>query len=588
MAYGQFTGYEEAPEVGPGALRFQLANGKSMLATDQAAADLKARIDAADSVNKVAMAPTGPGVAPVKSDAGGAPFKVSGFAGKLREQGLAQNAADLASLGTAGEPPPQQQAAQGPGGQLGYGLSVNERGEIVQRKFVPGTKAVTKEDIQQAEADKTAVKQGQSEVVQQGMPEDQQYLEELGEQTLDRRLQLQTQMDQERLALEEESALAQERFNATQRLQAEQLARQADLEKKMANEEALHNKAVEDHASSKVNPNRIFANPVAGILGAFAAGAGAYAAAINKSPNFAQEAISQAIDRDIRAQEAQIKLKGEKADNLLGRLQRTGMSLGQARAAAEEIQLRYHQQKLQTARARNAVPALESYYANQDTALVAGLSEARARSRAAAADKVTRSTQSGFASPRAATAGRVVETPVKDQLGTAKDLQGLRAGELANRKAEAALAGGGPSSPELRKTDQALAGLASDQERLEQYGDEAKPLTPENRNIIARKSMAATDELFGQGTWAEWFYDDKDRDFIQDFEGAKSNLIAGISVANEQGAMQEGERKEAERRIAAAGTVGELKRAQSWVRNKLERKREAAKANPGPTTEITK
>jgi hypothetical protein len=476
-------------------------------------------------------------------------------------------------------PGPQQ-----PGGQLGYGLSVSPQGTI--QKYQPGSAGVSSDQLKARDAGAVAQRTGQNESVQAGTPQSQEYLDQRAELNLDERLQAQKQGDAQIAAAQAESDLAAQQFAYQQKLQGEEAARQAALQDKYAREEQLMLKAREDYSSSSVEPNRIFANPVKGILAALAAAGGAYAAILGKSPNFAQQIIDQAIGRDIAAQEAAIRIKGETKDNLMSQLKETGMSVEQSRATAKAIQLQYYGAQSAALKAKNAVPALQSHYENIDLALQKSLAEANEQSRLASVDKVARSTSSAFAQPKAATAGGYVD--VADQLGTAAKVQGLQKGEADIAKTNREANKPAPASPELRKVDQVLASLANDQKRLASYDDSQKPLTLANRGKPMRAIIAGVNDSLGEGTYEDSMYDDQDKAFIQDFESAKGNIIAAISVANGQGAMQEGERKEAEKRIAAAGTVGELKRAQAWLREKLEGQRQAASTNTGPAMEVTK
>jgi hypothetical protein len=576
--YGQFTDYEPLPGL-PGAYSFKMANGRDLVMGDKEGAQLKMRLDAA----RAATATAGNGMAGGFDQAPpppGASFDAKAAAGELTGAAAAAPAPPTAE---AGPPPP-------PGGAVGYGLRVSPQGTF--QHHVAGSAGVSKEQLQKADENAVAVRRGETAQVQEGTPQSQEYLDARAEQNIDQRLALQQQGDRDAAAAQAESDLAQRQFEEAQRLKIEEAARQASLEEKLKREEELHQKAVTEHTSSKVEPGRIYADPAKRFVTALAAAGGAYAATITKTPNFAQQIIEQSIDRDIAAQEAAIRLKGVKADNLLARLRQTGMSVAQSQATAKVIQLQNSQTESAALRAKNAMPALQSHYENLDLALQKSLLEANEQSRLASIDKVARSTQSGFEHERAGSAGGWVD--VKDQLGTAKELQGLQKGEAEIAKSAAETAKTNregqkppPASPELRKVDQTLAALSSDQERLKGYGDEEKPKTFANRGVIMKGIINDTNKWLGEGSY-ESTYNDKEKNFIQDFESAKGNLVAAISVANQQGAMQEGERKEAEKKIAAAGSVGELKRAQAWVRDRLEKQRSAAAANTGPAMEVTK
>lgn len=574
MAYGQFTGYEPAPG---GGYLFQRANGDPLLFAGPEAETLKSRLDAYTSVNEPQVA--GPGGGPLPAKPGGKNWK------EMSAESVGSELAEQNQKALGLKPEEVTQAPSAGPQDVGLGIVRGPDGRLYKR--APGMAGVTQEQLETQAGKGTPLPRTVSETQQGGMEGSQEYLDARAEGVVNQRLALQEEMDRETAAADEYSQLAQKRFETQKRLMGEEQARVRDLEARVAREEGLRQKAHAEYTSSKVDPGRIFADPGRRIVAALAAAGGAYAATIAKTPNFAQQIIDQAVDRDIRAQEAAIRLKGEKANNLLSDLRKSGMDLEQARAAARGIQFQNERAQLDAMKARNAVPALQSHYEKLDMALQNGLIEANEAYRQATIGKTTRTTNSVIEYPRAGSAGGLVA--VEDQLGTAKKLQDLESGDLANQTTRKKLAGGDEKvSPELRKVDQSLAGLASDQERLSEYGDDQRPLTEQNRSAPMRGLIRGTNDAFGEGSWQDWFYDDQDRNFIQDFEGAKGNLVAAISVANQQGAMQEGERKEAERKIASAGTVGELKRAQAWVRDRLEKQRKAAAANPGPNVEITK
>lgn len=579
--YGQFVGYTPNPEI-KGAYDFQLENGRVVTAGGQDGEALRARLDAYNSVNQPQVAGPGGGFDP---SAASRAFVGGGLPTPKEPEPVAEPAAPPVPAPAGprvAEPVPM--VMQPKSDQLGYGLSVSPQGTI--QETVPGSPGVSQKQLQAQQGTGTPIDRNVSVTQQGGMEGDPEYLKERAQGNADQRLQLQKERDEAIAAAKTESKLAEERFETRKRLMGEEQARVADLEKRVALDEDLKNRAFAEYTSSKVNPDRIFANPGSRVLAALAAAGGAYAATIAKTPNFALDIINQSIDRDIRAQEAAIRIKGDKHNNLLSELRKSGMDLAQARAAAKGIMFEHEGAQLALNRARNAVPALESYYEKLDLAKQEGLREANEAYRQATIGKTTRTTNSVVEYPRAGSAGG--RRDVRDQLGAAAKLQALQKGEADIAKANRDAQKGPNASPELRKVDQSLAGLASDQERLKNYGDNEKPPTPGNRNIIGRAVAGATNFVAGEGTYENNMLSERDKQFIQDFEGAKTNLVAAISVANQQGAMQEGERKEAEKKIAAAGTVAELKRAQAWVRDRLEKQREAAEVNPGPAMEVTK
>lgn len=531
--YGQFETYEPAPDVAPDAFRFTLGDGKKVLASGTAAENLRKRLDAYDAGTRVAGDQAGAAFAPPSDGAGVNPFTGQPYQG--------------------GAPAPTAPPAQqGPGGELGYGLSVNQAGQIVERKVVPGQKAITKEDLQQAEADKVTAKQGQTEVVQAGTPASEEFLANESALRQAETDNLNKLRRDEAAMLEAESGLAADRFVAAKRLEGEEAARLADLQKRFAIEEDAAKRAREEYTSSKVEPGRIFANPLKRMAAALAGGAGAYAATIAKTPNFAQQLIDQAIDRDIRAQEAQIKLKGEKAGNLMADLRARGMSVEQSRATAKQIQLQAEQRAVELARSKNAIPERENHYNNLSIALQKSWNEADEARRLAGQDKVTRSVQSGFASPRAGTAGGVVEVAVKDQLGTAKKIQELKKGEqdLANPK-------GPTASPEKRMAAGAQAEAGVLRDIASGYPDDKEVATYETQWFGGRIAEDLADYVAGKGAGVGP-QTAKER---QDFARVQAGLGSAASQLGGQGSMTGDEQKTFAAGMAPGATWGEVKRA---------------------------
>src|SRR5678816_91312 len=87
--------------------------------------------------------------------------------------------------------------------------------------------------------------------------------------------------------------------------------------------------------SAKVDPDRFFAERGAwGTIGAVIGQAlGAYAATMSGTPNWAQQSIDRAIDRDIAAQEATLNQRRMGQKNALARLADRYGDVDQARAA---------------------------------------------------------------------------------------------------------------------------------------------------------------------------------------------------------------------------------------------------------------
>lgn len=115
---------------------------------------------------------------------------------------------------------------------------------------------------------------------------------------------------------------------------------EAAIQKEVAGYKASYEKARQEFADAKVDPNR-YVNQTPGgnwILGLSAA-LGAFGAAMARTPNFAMDFINGRIADDIRAQEAAINVKGRDADNQLATLTRGMGDLQLAKKAYRQLKL---------------------------------------------------------------------------------------------------------------------------------------------------------------------------------------------------------------------------------------------------------
>lgn len=542
MVYGQFTGYEPAPD---GGYLFTRANGPPLRFANDAAEQLKARLDASANLQpKVA----GPGGGPIDQIGGYG----SENAPPSPEQ--IQSFRDQLAPAPAAAPKP---VAPAPGGQLGYGLSVSPQGTI--QHVIPGSPGISQQQLQSKAGKGTELPTSVSESTQGAIPADQDYLESRTEMNLDKRLLLDKERESAVEAAEAESKLAEQQFANQARLQSEEQARIRDLETRVAREEDLKNKAFAEYTGSKVDPGRLFSNPAARAAASIFAAGGAWAAVMSKTPNFAQQILDSSIDRDIHAQEAAIRLKGDKANNALSNLRQSGMTLEQSRAALKGIQLDYQRSELAKVRARNAVPALQTQYDKLDMALQEGLLEANEQYRRESIGKTMRTVNSTVAYPVAPTAARRVD--VRDQLGTAKEIQALKKGEADIAKTEREATKGPAASPEKRKAMGALAEVARLQKSLDGLPDDKVIVAPEDSNFITRNVAGAAETIGGKGAGARFTMTEKERRDLADVNAAKEQIKNMRSVLSGQGALDEQGSRRSEAALAPGATAGEVKRA---------------------------
>ena len=273
---------------------------------------------------------------------------------------------------------------------------------------------------------------------------------------------------------------------------------------------------------------------------------------MGKTPNFAQQIIEGAVDRDIAAQEAAIRIKGDTKNTLIGQLRETGLSLEQAKSAAKQVQLQYYQTQNEAARLRHAGTALENKYNNIGIGLQQAWNEEDERGKQAARDKVVKSVQSGFEHERAATAGGTVLTPVKDQLGAAKKIQDLKKGEQDLAQ--------GPKGPAASPEKREAAGALAESQTLKgigaKYGASETIPTYEARTVFGRKWEDFADWVGGAGAGI----DEETAVARGDFARIKSGLGSAHSKVSGQGAMTGDEQKTYDKAIAPGATWGDVQR----------------------------
>lgn len=360
MAYGGFTGYQDDPNTG--LTSFQRENGPPISAFGPSAADLKARIDAAQQFAPVAVAANGPALA-----ASGVPADYERESEDRVASALDATPAPVAAsapnmsvappLGPANVSTAQGEPAPAPTAQPA--AAEQPRGVATPLLFDPKTKQTIylrpggdrnnpADLFTMAPATRGSPGGFQpssikiSDANTAATPND---LEALREGSIDQKLAYQQAYDLHAETLAEQRAALDAQADANRIAQQEAQARVAQVQAKTNQLQLQYDQAKQDYNSSKVDPQR-YMRGVAGIGNALAMGLGAYGAAITKSPNFAANFVNQQIQADIAAQEAAIRIKGAAANTALGDLQRQFGSLDLAKAAYGGAVLQEQKRKL--------------------------------------------------------------------------------------------------------------------------------------------------------------------------------------------------------------------------------------------------
>lgn len=368
---------------------------------------------------------------------------------------------------------------------VGFGIYRTPDGQLVKR--TAGSPAVTKEMLEKRAAEAVATPQGMSTTRTGGFTPSEEYL-----QGMNANFQRQAALAEEirdnairKDAAELEGIKAREAM-VTQHME-EQRQMAAEIEDRVKQDQAAADRARKEYDSSKVDPNRIFSGDggsLKALVFGVSAALGAFGATLGRTENYAQNTINGIINNDIRAQEAEIAIKRDGANNALAQLQRSGLSRDQSKILLRQIQTDYAMSQAERLRAEAKIPENNTQYQQLKLQLEQNQLQFNEDYRRASLGTRTEQVQSGFAFPRAGTAGGW--TPVKDQVGTAKELQSIRQGEATIGKTEAdtekALRAG--TSPHAnmdmaeKKYDQQLSTLRLSMEQLiRDHGGKFDPQT---------------------------------------------------------------------------------------------------------------
>lgn len=377
MPFGQFVSSEPA---GPGAYRFGLQNGQSVLMNGPAAEDLNKRLGASQALgpgalaagpnqslppdtasdfvtpNPVAqaanmsMAP--PPAGPEKLPGGGARMSLSAARGLMAQKApkpKAENDPSAPGLPAAqGAAPTQQASAPAPGATAGAPeASQQPQGDTplgyTMEAIGPGGQKVTGPAVRRADGSI-----GVYVPPSKGSPGG---FTKLGQQTLEQHVQTEAAASTaEQKAAEakamgvdaevqrfaaEEGAAEEAKWQAALQVQAQQDEVAAE-QKALEAANATYAKLSEEVKSTKIDENQ-YMSGARGVFSALGMALGAFGAVLGRSPNFAAEFVGAQIERNIRRQEAELATKKEGAGNALAMLQKQTGSLQTAKATLRAL-----------------------------------------------------------------------------------------------------------------------------------------------------------------------------------------------------------------------------------------------------------
>lgn len=461
MAVGRFVDYAQ---ITPGAYEFRTRDGRTVVAGGPDAEELRRRLDASRGPDlRLAQAPAqqspteridalqrlGPAPAPVAEPAPPAPAPTAPTAGEAAVQ-----------AGVTGLDPRR----------------------IYAPVRVPGKPAVTREQLEEKASEGVPMPRQTDVVVEGGFPVDENYLQQLRDISAERRrlggeaaYAAELAAQSERMVEREHAARAAESL----RVQRE---RESEITRRVEQETRLWEEA-RAAVPKKVDPHRLFRGAkgaVAAIISAISQGLGAYGATLGGTRNFAQDLINAAIERDIAAQEHEIKTRGQEANNALSQLERTLGDRDQARVLLRQLQHDYvsaQRAEIAALTRRNDVMARAREWdlAEQERAL-----REEQEFRRLAAGKVTRRVLAETAYPQAG-------VPAHERPPTEKEIQErIRTGQMELDYAQGVVG--------LHKTGAEIDKLQADAEKAQAGGempsDTARALVSVDSSIDAAVSIA--------------------------------------------------------------------------------------------------
>lgn len=435
-----------------------------------------------------------------------------------------------------------QVIARGPTG----GVIVRDPVSNQLSEIRPGSPGISQAQLQKKASQGVAMPVGSSESVQGGFAPNQDYLDQQADAAIDQKIGIQQAADIGAQQAREQAAHA-DAFAAQQAAEAQrQQQAVTEVQQLVARDRDAYQQAQADASAAKIDPDRIYhgASGTARAIGsAVAAGLGAFGAALARTPNFALDMIQRSIDRDISAQEQEIRTKKEGAQNALGNLLRSGATLDQAREMLRGQQLTLAKAENDRIAAKYKEPAVLNAAAQQSAEIDKALSQSFENYRIASQGRRTAEVTQRMVYPQAATGPSRVPLSLDEQT----KLVGLEKtkAEIAVDQAKAQAGANGGRAIDARLQGQIVAA----------------------RN--ARDAVGEVAEALGMKRGAEGAYENPSAssaaaamlpgsDTRQKVQAAKLSLIGEIGKAQIGGVLSEGEAEKLESQIESTKTPAEI------------------------------
>jgi len=357
----------------------------------------------------------------------------------------------------------------------------------------------SRRQLQARAAGSVAVPKTGEETVEGAAPYDQDAAEERANADIDMRLAKQKQAEMLQARAERDAAMFdQQAAIAAAKLQHEQQKQQL-VEDGVQQDYATAREFRDRVAKQQVDPNRLFSgdrgafNTIAAVigqgLGAFAAAGGGTNNFRNngaQSQNFAKEIIDGAIDRDIRAQEVNIRNGQEASNSQLNDIYRRLGDMNQAKAVLRSMQQDYAGIQMKALAARDGSADAQNAYEQWEAANAADRAEQERKFQADAYGKHTIKIAQQYVQPggggppsldlqlkRARALGELGQ--LGNQGASQQAELDLKRSEAAKNNAEAAKSGTDASyNSEVEPVDTALTALDA---LAQKYGYSVDPRT---------------------------------------------------------------------------------------------------------------
>lgn len=337
---------------------------------------------------------------------------------------------------------------------------------------------------------------------------------------------------------EEEFAFAKEQQKQAIIQQHDQEEENRQLQDHVKDMDAKYQAARDEYRGSKVDPGHYMRGNWLAVLGTML---GAVGAGLGRHPNYAMEFVNQNIDRDIRAQEKEIEIKKNSADNALADLTRSQGSLQAGKLALRQILTEKAKDQFQTiassykganiqAAAQQAAAQLAEQHAQQDLARKQGYVDK------AMHDRI-------YYAPGTAGRSAGMLVPTQGSMGSRQEAQ-LKGREMALKESEQAAkaaGGGGLGTRQLGTVSAARVARGAIQELASAIGsqrDENGEYTAPDSGTILASHVPYSDTR-------------------QKMNALKNTLISEVGKAQTGGALTESEAETMRKQVDGLTTPGE-------------------------------